>query len=57
VTRKFDVNSASNVNIQPLSPSNNPQVGEPAPEAFKDKNLDKTPDPDAVSGYVELSES
>jgi hypothetical protein len=52
VTTEFDVHSSNNVNIQPLSASNNPQAGALAPEAFKDKNLDTTADPDAVSGYV-----
>jgi hypothetical protein len=50
VTIEFDVNSTMNVNIQPLSPMNNPQAGGLAPEAFKDKNLNTTFDDDAVSG-------
>jgi hypothetical protein len=54
VTTEFDVKSSKNVNIQPLSANNNPQAGGLAPEAFKDKNLDSTADPDAVSGYINL---
>jgi hypothetical protein len=52
----FDVNNSSNVNLQPLTPANNPQMGALAPEAFKDKNLNKTFDPDAISGYVDNSQ-
>lgn len=50
VTIEFDVNSANNVNIQPLSAMNNPEAGGLAPEAFKDKKLNTTFDDDAVSG-------
>jgi hypothetical protein len=55
VTIEFAVNSKKNVNLQPLQAANNPQVGGLAPEAFKDKNLDTTPDPAAVSGYASNS--
>lgn len=51
MTIEFDVNSANDVNIQPLASNNNPQMGSTAPEAFKDKNLNTTADPDAVSGH------
>lgn len=51
MTIEFDVNNANNVNIQPLSSTNNPQAGSLAPQAFKDINLNTTADPDAVSGY------
>jgi hypothetical protein len=54
VTIEYDVNSANNVNLQPLSSNNNPQAGGLAPEAFQDVNLDTIPDPLAVSGYVFL---
>jgi hypothetical protein len=50
VTIEYDVNSTNNVNIQPLTMANNPQAGQLAPEAFKDKDLNKTFDPQAVSG-------
>lgn len=50
VTIEFDVNNPKNVNIQPLTTQNNPQVGQLAPETFKDKNLNTTFDDDAVSG-------
>ena len=55
VTIEFDVNNANNVNLQPLSSANNPQVGSLIPEAFKDTNLNTTADHHAVSGYVSIS--
>jgi hypothetical protein len=51
VTIEYDVNSANNVNLQPLNPMNNPQAGGLAPEAFSDANLNTTFDPLAFSGY------
>lgn len=55
VTLEFDLNSGNNVNINAneiIANGNNPHVGAPVPQAFKDVNLDTVPDPDAVSGYV-----
>jgi hypothetical protein len=50
VTLAFDVNNSKN--IQFLNGTNNPQQGSLVPQAFKDSNLNTTPDPDAVSGPV-----
>ncbi|KAB8265396.1 hypothetical protein BDV32DRAFT_144686 [Aspergillus pseudonomiae] len=48
----LDFNVDKSTNIQLLSPENNPQMGGLVPQAFKDQNLNTTPDPDAVSGPV-----
>ncbi|KKK13489.1 hypothetical protein ARAM_003890 [Aspergillus rambellii] len=50
VTLAFDVNGS--MNIQTLSPDNNPQRGGLVPQAFKDSNLSTEADHDAVSGPV-----
>jgi len=55
VTLEFDLNSGNNVNINAqeiLANGNNPQAGAPVVQAFKDANLNTTPDNDAVSGPV-----
>ena len=48
---KYDADSHKNRNLKPFSPSNNPQVGSLAAEAFSDANLSTTFDPHAISGY------
>lgn len=55
VTVEFDLDSPNNMNINAqeiVKLGNNPHVGAPVPQAFKDANLNTVPDPDAVSGYV-----
>ena len=55
VTLEFDLNNGNNKNINAqeiIQNGNNPQAGAPVPQAFKDVNLNTTPDPDAVSGSV-----
>ncbi|KAK9235194.1 hypothetical protein V1525DRAFT_410673 [Lipomyces kononenkoae] len=55
VVVEFALNSSSNMNInadQIIAMGNNPQVGALVPQAFKDANINTTPDPDAVSGPV-----
>jgi hypothetical protein len=55
VTLEFDLNSGNNQNINAaeiMANGNNPQAGAPVPQAFMDANLNTTPDPKAVSGYV-----
>jgi hypothetical protein len=48
VTLAFDVNNSKNISAL----NTNPQPGSLVPQAFKDSNLNTTPDPDAVSGPV-----
>jgi hypothetical protein len=51
----INLNSTLNNNINAAEitmMNNNPQNGAPVPQAFKDANLNTTPDDDAVSGYV-----
>lgn len=48
VTLGFDLNNSTNFKIL----NTNPQPGSLVPQAFKDLNLNTTPDPDAVSGPV-----
>jgi len=52
VTIDINTDSPLNQNIQLLTQANNPQAGAPVPQAFKDVNLNATPDPEAVSGPV-----
>jgi hypothetical protein len=55
VTLEFDLNSTNNKNIngaEIVANGNEPQAGSLVPQAFKDKNLNTTPDDEAVSGYV-----
>ena len=55
VTLEFDLNSPNNVNVNApeiIALGNNPHVGAPVPQAFKDINLNTVPDPDAVSWYA-----
>jgi hypothetical protein len=58
VTIEVDLNSNLNRNINAneiKQMGNNPQAGSLVPQAFKDINLDTTPDNNAFSGYVHLS--
>jgi len=55
VTIDYNLDSNLNANIngaEILANGNNPQKGGPVPQAFKDINLNTTPDKDAVSGPV-----
>jgi hypothetical protein len=55
VSIEIKTNSTLNKNINAqelIAMGNNPQAGAPVPQAFKDINLNTTPDPDAVSGEV-----
>lgn len=55
VTIDYNTNSTLNSNINAaelIANGNNPQAGGAVPQAFKDANLDTTPDMDAVSGPV-----
>ena len=55
VAIEIAVNSTLNKNINApelIQMGNNPQMGAPVPQAFKDVNLNTIPDPDAVSGEV-----
>jgi hypothetical protein len=46
----IDISSDLTQNIGLLTPSNNPQIGNLVPQAFKDVNLDTVPDDEAFSG-------
>ncbi len=53
VTIVFDLNNSTNKNINApeiIKNGNEPQMGAPVAQAFKDANLNTTADPDAVSG-------
>jgi len=53
VTIEIDLTSSKNVNINAAEITmlgNNPQAGAPVPQAFKDANLNTTPDNNAYSG-------
>lgn len=55
VTIQFDLASSNNSNINAaeiIANGNNPHAGALVPQAFKDINLNTTPDSDAVSGPV-----
>jgi hypothetical protein len=55
VAIEINLNSTLNNNINAAEitmMNNNPQNGATVPQAFKDANLNTTPDDDAVSGYV-----
>lgn len=55
VTLQFDLKSSNNKNINAAeitANGNNPHMGGPVPQAFKDMNLNTVPDFDAVSGPV-----
>lgn len=55
VTLQFNLKSPNNMNINAeeiIDNGNNPHAGGTVPQAFKDVNLNTTPDPDAVSGPV-----
>jgi peptidoglycan hydrolase-like protein with peptidoglycan-binding domain len=55
VVIEINLNSTLNNNINAAEitmMNNNPQNGATVPQAFKDANLNTTPDDDAVSGYV-----
>jgi len=55
VTIDYNLTSPLNMNInaaQIVMNGNNPQMGAPVPQAFKDINLNTIPDDDAVSGPV-----
>lgn len=55
VTLQFKLASKNNMHINAakiIAGGNNPHVGGPVPRAFKDENLNTTPDPHAVSGPI-----